>query len=69
MKIGENINNFVVENRIPKGRLAKKSGMTENALSLSLNGKRKLNAEEYLNICDALCVSYDFCIKRHHENR
>ena len=53
----------VVQNQISQKTLAVKSGMTENQLSLSLNRKRKLLADEYIKICDALCVPYDKFIK------
>ena len=59
MELGKKINEYVVKNQIPQKLLAIKSNMTENQLSLSLNSKRKLLADEYIRICDALCVPYD----------
>ncbi len=63
MELAVRINDYVVQNQISQKTLAVKSGMTENQLSLSLNRKRKLLADEYIKICDALCVPYDKFIK------
>lgn len=56
MNIEKEICKYVKNNNVPQKLLASKSGMTENAMSLMLNGKRKLSADEYIRICDALCV-------------
>jgi transcriptional regulator with XRE-family HTH domain len=42
--------------------VAEKTGMSENALNLSLNGKRRLLADEYVKICIALNVPFDHFI-------
>lgn len=63
MELGKKISEYVVKNQIQQKLLAIKSDMTENQLSLSLNSKRKLLADEYIRICDALCVPYDKFIK------
>lgn len=59
LELGKKINDYLVLNQIPQKLLASKSNMTENQLNLSLNNKRKLLADEYIKICDALCVPYD----------
>ena len=56
MSLSENINRYLENNGIMKNFLAEKTGMTQNAVSLSLNGKRKLSADEYISICQALNV-------------
>ena len=38
------------------------TGITTNALNLSLKGKRKLMADEYIKICNALKLPYDFFV-------
>lgn len=58
MNLASNIAQFVNENEIPQKQLAKKAGMTETALSRTLNGERRLLADEYINICNALCLPY-----------
>lgn len=40
--------------------VAKNAGMTKVALSESLRGNRRLTADEYVRICNALGVSADF---------
>lgn len=62
-ELGKRINDYLVKNQIPQKLLASKSLMTENQLNLSLNNKRKLLADEYIKICDALCVPYDKFVK------
>lgn len=56
MNICANINNYVQANGIKKKHLAKEAGMSSNAITLSLSGKRKLTADEYVSICKALKV-------------
>lgn len=59
MNIVAEIDKYVAENKISRKKLATKAGISETQLSLSLGGRRKLLADEYIRICDALCVSYD----------
>lgn len=59
MSLSENINRYLEDNGIMKNFVAEKAGMTQNAMSLSLNGKRKLTADEYINICQALDVPFE----------
>lgn len=63
MEISARISNYISKNGIIKKFIAKKSSIPVNALSLSLNGKRKLSVDEYVRLCDALNVTYDFFIK------
>ena len=58
MMLHEKIAEYIKENEISQKKLADRAGMSENALSLSLNGKRKLLADEYISICEAMCVPY-----------
>lgn len=49
----------VVADRGLKQRIvALQSGLTENALTLVLTSKRKLLADEYVNLCRTLDVPY-----------
>jgi DNA-binding Xre family transcriptional regulator len=59
MSLYREINRYIEENKISQKMLAQKADMTEVALCLSLNGKRKLLADEYIKICNALCLTYD----------
>lgn len=59
MNLAKNIKTYLENNYISKKLIADKTGMTQNAVSLSLNGKRKLTADEYVSICKALNVPLD----------
>ena len=62
MCIAKSINAYLNEQGIKKKYVAEKTGMSENALNLSLNGKRRLLADEYVKICIALNVPFDHFI-------
>lgn len=47
---------YLQENGFVQASVARKSGMTEQALSDSLRGVRRLTAEEYVAICHTLNV-------------
>lgn len=59
MNIPKNIDVYLEKNGIKRNFLSKKTGITENALSLTFSGKRKMLADEYVKICNALGVSYN----------
>lgn len=52
----ERIAKYIANNDIVQASVARKAGMTKQALSDSLRGVRKLSAEEYVSICHALNV-------------
>lgn len=55
--VGLKIKEYLDAKGIKYSYLAEKTGMPMNILSPTLNGKRKLSAEEYFIICEALGVS------------
>ena len=59
MRLAENIDTYLNEQGIKKKYVAEKSGISENALSLALKGKRRLLADEYVKICQILDVPFD----------
>ena len=59
MRLAENINTYLTEQGIKKKYVAEKSDISENALNLALNGKRRLLADEYIRICKTLDVPFD----------
>ena len=59
MCIAKNINAFLINQGIKKKYVAEKTGISENALNLALNEKRRLLADEYIKICIALNVPFD----------
>lgn len=60
MKISNAIANYIDEKGIKQSFLAKKTDLSCNTVSNMLNGKRKLEVDEYAKICEALNVSFDF---------
>lgn len=60
MKITNAIAKYLDEREIKQTFLVKKTTLTRDAVSNVLNGKRKLEVEEYAEICKALDVSFDF---------
>lgn len=58
MRLAENINVYLIEQGIKKKYVAEKSGISENAFNLALNGKRRLLADEYVRICQTLNVPF-----------
>ena len=59
MTLEVNSTDYLRSNNIQQKKLAQKIGMREDTLCLTLSGKRKMLAEEYVKICDALCVPYE----------
>jgi hypothetical protein len=45
---------------IKQSFVCEKTGLSKQCISQSLGGKRKLALEEYMKICDALCVPYGY---------
>lgn len=60
MKISYAIANYLKAKEIKQTFLVKKTGLSSDSVSNMLNGKRKLEVEEYAKICEALDVSFDF---------
>ncbi len=58
------IGSYLENNGITQTYLSERSGITTNAVNLSLKGKRKLTADEYIKICDAVKVPYDLFVKK-----
>ena len=52
--VGLKIKEYLDENGIKYSYLSEKTGMPMNILSPTLNGKRKMSAEEYFMICGML---------------
>lgn len=54
--VGKKIKKYLDENGIKYSFVAEKIGMPMNMFSPLLSGKRKMSAEEYLLICNAIGV-------------
>ena len=57
MKVGKTIETLMYENHLNQKELAKKSGLTEAAISNYISGKRNPNATSVLKIAEALNTS------------
>lgn len=56
MYINNAIKTYIINNGIKQSYLSKKTNIPVDTLSKILNCKRKITAEEMLQICDALCI-------------
>lgn len=60
---GRNIKNYLISKGISQTYVANKTGIPISTLNSALNGNRKLLAEEYFVICQALDVPLGTFIK------
>lgn len=60
MSVAEKLKNYLDERGIRTGFVAERAGMDTELLQRSLNGKRKLTADEFASICFALGLDFDF---------
>jgi transcriptional regulator with XRE-family HTH domain len=68
MKIYQKISLYINENGIKQRFISDKTGIPENILSMILNGKRKMDADEFVEIILALGVDANFFINPPNEN-
>lgn len=54
--LGAKIRTYIVENGLKLGVIAERAKIPMNTFSAMMNGKRKINAEEYFAICKVLGV-------------
>ncbi|MFR8171150.1 MAG: helix-turn-helix domain-containing protein [Marvinbryantia sp.] len=57
---GSDIKAYLEEKGIKQNFLAEKSGIPTSVLNLILNNKRKIEANEYMRICESLDLPLDF---------
>ena len=60
------ISDYLDEKGVTQSHLSKKSGLSPQAICTYLKGGRGLDIEEYIKICDALEVSYEFFMEYNH---
>ncbi len=56
VSINEQLNKYVTENGIKQVHIANVTGLTQDTVSKILNGNRKMLADEFLIICEALSI-------------
>lgn len=54
MKVYQKINKYLSENGIKQKYISERTGIPENTLSMILNGKRKMDADEFVEIVISL---------------
>ena len=62
MKIGDRIENLMVQEKLNQKELANMAGVTESALSRYINNERQPKAEILANIATALNTTSDYLI-------
>lgn len=62
MELYKGIKRYLDEKGIKSTHVCERSGITQNALTLTLNGKRKMLADEYVAICRVLGVPLNFFV-------
>ena len=60
MGANEIIKAYIEDNGIKRSFVAEKIGMSPVLLGRSLEGKRKLQADEFIAICEVLSLDLDF---------
>lgn len=58
--VWESIAAYLASNGIKQIFLSDRTGLSPQCISFILQGKRRLDVEEYARICHALGVSYDY---------
>lgn len=59
----ERIKQYLIDNGIKQTHLQKKLGISRSSCNVMLNGKRKITAQEYLQICKLLNLPTDYFLE------
>lgn len=62
MKIYQKVAKYIDENGIKQKFISDKTGIPENTISMILNGKRKMDADEFVEIILSLGVDANYFI-------
>ena len=54
------VRQYLIEHGIKQSFVAEKCGWTKQKTNAIVTGKKKITAEEYGSLCDAIGVSYDY---------
>lgn len=57
---GSDIKRYLDQNGIKQIFVSEQTGIPANKLNMMLNDNRKIEANEYMNICDAIGVPLDY---------
>lgn len=61
---GSDIKVYLDSNGIKQNYLSEKTGIQTSILNLMLNNNRKIEVNEYMNICEALNIPLDYFGKK-----
>jgi plasmid maintenance system antidote protein VapI len=67
MAIFERIAEYLEENYLQQKLLSDKTGIQQNKISAMLNGNRKITADEYIQLCDALGLDPGYFVLKERE--
>lgn len=62
--VRQRIADYLESKGIKQTFICEKTGMTPQALGAALKRERKIDIDEYIAICDALDLPYDYFIKK-----
>lgn len=62
--VRQRIADYLGHKGIKQAFICEKTGMTPQALGAALKRDRKIDIDEYIAICDALNLPYDYFIKK-----
>lgn len=62
--VKQSIANYIKKSGIKQKFICEKTGMSQQALCSLLKGKRNLEIDEYICLCDALGVDYTLFMKK-----
>lgn len=62
--LAENISDYLKSNGITQSHIAETVGIHKQTFSNMMNGKRRMTAEEYVQICETLGKSTDYFVDK-----
>lgn len=60
MNVTSTIKQYITDNGIKQNFVAEKAGISAELLRRSLDGKRKMQADEFLAVCNVLSLDFDY---------
>ena len=64
MKVFQKMSEYINSNGIKQKYISEKTGIPENVISMILNGKRKMDADEFVEIVIALNLDANYFINK-----
>lgn len=64
MKVYQKMSEYINSNGIKQKYISEKTGIAENVISMILNGKRKMDADEFVEMVIALKLDANYFINK-----